>query len=501
LHAGRILCKRERFWPPADFEVPFIMQALQEKITTGQIDAIFSNQRKSMYLLRKEPVSARQERLKKLRDWIHKNRPAIHEAAYRDFQKPPVEIDGIEIFHVLQEIRYALDNLESWAKPVKVNAPVTMLGTRSFIQYEPRGVCLIISPWNYPFSLAIGPLVSALAAGNSVILKPSELTPHVSSLINTLARETFAENIVAVCEGGPEISRHLLSLPFDHIFFTGSPAIGKVVMKAAAENLTSVTLELGGKSPAIITGSANIRDAAQRTAVAKFVNNGQTCVAPDYVLVDEKIADAFVDALISQTKKLFTENGEPFEESKSYCRIVNDRHFDRLNELLQDALTHGATLAFGGKVDKASRFIHPMILTHIHSGARLLEEEIFGPILPVLTYKTIEEAINIVNAKPKALALYIFTANEKVQLQILAETSAGGVCVNDCGIHFLHHGLPFGGVNNSGIGKSHGHFGFLAFSNEKPVLKQRTGLTSVKAFYPPYTSRSKKLMDWFLKLF
>jgi aldehyde dehydrogenase (NAD+) len=271
-------------------------------------------------------------------------------------------------------------------------------------------------------------------------------------------------------------------------------------MKAAAENLTSVTLELGGKSPAIITASANIREAAQRTAVAKFVNNGQTCVAPDYVLVDEKIAAKFIANVIEQTKKLFAED-DNFEKSGSYCRIVNERHFIRLNEILQDALHQGAKLEFGGKVDQGTRFIHPMILTQVPAQARLMTEEIFGPILPVVTYRNLEEAITFINSKPKALALYIFSHQRKSQQKILKETSAGAVCINDCGIHFLHHNLPFGGVNNSGIGKSHGYYGFLAFSNEKPVLKQKGGLTSVKAFYPPYTAWSKKLMDWFLKLF
>jgi aldehyde dehydrogenase (NAD+) len=476
------------------------MQATQEKLTTEQIDLVFTNQRKAIPIRRVEPLKDRKERLQKLRQWIHLNRTPIHEAMYSDFRKAPVEVDGIEIFHVLNEIKYALNKLEEWALPQKVDAPITMLGTRSFIQYEPRGVCLIISPWNYPFSLAVGPLVSALAAGNNVIIKPSELTPHVSSLMKRMAIEIFDEKNVAVCEGGVDVSQHLLTLPFDHIFFTGSPAIGKVVMKAAAENLTSVTLELGGKSPTLITASANIKEAAQRTAVAKFVNNGQTCVAPDYILVDEKIAPAFTSALIDQTKKLFAENGS-FEDSKSYCRIVNERHFLRLNEMLQDALNLGAKLEFGGKVDQASRFIHPMILSQVSPQARILEEEIFGPILPVITYTSLEEAIKVINGKPKALALYIFSKRDGEQKKILQETSAGAVCINDAGIHFLHHNLPFGGVNNSGMGKSHGHFGFIAFSNEKPVLKQRSGLTSIKSFYPPYTAASKKMMDWFLKLF
>lgn len=476
------------------------MPVALESAIHDQINEAFLGQKKAISSLRTEPLKNRLERLTMLRNWIHANRPAIHEAMYGDFRKAPVEVDGIEIFHVLSEIKLAVNNLEDWAKSKKVDAPLTMLGTRSFIQYEPRGVCLIISPWNYPFSLAIGPLISALAAGNAVVIKPSELTPKVSSLIKKMADEIFDKKIVTVFEGGPEVSQHLLTLPFDHIFFTGSPAIGKLIMKAAAENLTSVTLELGGKSPAIITASANIREAAQRTAVAKFVNNGQTCVAPDYVLVDEKIAAKFIASVIDQTKKLFAED-DNFEKSGSYCRIVNERHFIRLNEILQDALHQGAKLEFGGKVDQETRFIHPMILTQVPAQARIMTEEIFGPILPVITYRNLEEAIALVNDKPKALALYIFSHQRKNQQKILKETSAGAVCINDCGIHFLHHNLPFGGVNNSGIGKSHGYYGFLAFSNEKPVLKQKGGLTSVKAFYPPYTAWSKKLMDWFLKLF
>jgi aldehyde dehydrogenase (NAD+) len=445
-------------------------------------------------------LSQRKEKLNRLRNWIHQNRSAIHQAMYDDFRKAAVEVDGIEIFHVLSEIKLAVSHLDDWAAPKKVDAPLTMLGTRSFIQYEPRGVCLIISPWNYPFSLAVGPLISAIAAGNAAVLKPSELTPNVSGLLTRMVCEVFTDGSVVAFEGGPEVSKQLLSLPFDHIFFTGSPAIGKVVMKAAAENLTSVTLELGGKSPTIVTDSANINDAAERSAVAKFVNNGQTCVAPDYILVDEKIADKFIDRFIQKTEKLFAENGS-FENSGNYCRIVNDRHFNRLNEILQDALQRGATLKWGGKTNPESRFMHPVVLTQVSPDARIMEEEIFGPIIPIIRYTKIEDAIAIVNNKPKALALYVFTSSSKIRNLILNQTSSGGVCINDCGIHFLHHNLPFGGVNNSGIGKSHGHFGFLAFSNEKPVLKQRSGLTSVKAFYPPYTAASKKLMDWFLKLF
>ncbi len=461
----------------------------------------FALQKSRVKSLKIEPLRNRKEKLKKLRDWIHLNRSAIHKAMHDDFKKHPVEVDGIELFHVLSEIKEAIENLEEWAAAKKVDAPLTMLGTKSFVQYEPRGNCLIISPWNYPFSLCAGPLVSALAAGNAVILKPSELTPNVSSLIKRMTEEVFEPSVVSLYEGGAEISQQLLKLPFDHIFFTGSPAIGKVVMKAAAENLASVTLELGGKSPAIITESAHLQDAAQRIAVAKFVNNGQTCIAPDYALVDEKIVGQFTKELIEQIKKLFIVNGESFEDSVHYCRIVSDNHFVRLNGLLQDALEQGAVLTFGGEVDKKTRFIHPTLLTRVPKASRVMNEEIFGPILPITTYSTLDEAVAIINDKPKPLALYIFAGNGKTQQKILNETSSGGVCINDSAVHFLHANLPFGGVNHSGIGKSHGRYGFLAFSNEKPVLKQRKGLTSVKVFYPPYTARSKKLMDFFLKLF
>jgi aldehyde dehydrogenase (NAD+) len=476
------------------------MTATEEKPITATLHNAFKLLAGKIPDLRKEPIQSRKERLQKLRVWVHANRPLIHRAMYDDFRKPSVEVDSIELFHVLNEIRLAINNLDEWSRPKKIDAPITMIGTRSHIQYEPRGVCLIISPWNYPFSLAVAPLVAALAAGNCVMLKPSEHTPHVSALIAKMAAEIFDKSIVNVCEGGPEVSQLLLKLPFDHIFFTGSPAIGKLVMKAAAENLASITLELGGKSPAIISASANIKEAAQRTALAKFVNNGQTCVAPDYILADEKIAEQFTKELIAQTKKLFSENGN-FENSASYCRIVNERHFLRLNDLLQDALQHGAKMVYGGNANQADRFFHPVVLTNIPQNSRLLEEEIFGPILPVVTFSNIDQAVTFINARPKALALYLFTNNRRTREKVLKETSSGGVCINDSGIHFLHHNLPFGGVNNSGIGKSHGHYGFLAFSNEKPVLKQKSGVTSIRAFYPPYTSFSRKLMDWFLKFF
>lgn len=372
------------------------MVELEEKKGIDLLNDAFYRHRKEVATLRIEPISNRKSRLAKLREWIHRNRKAIHEAMHSDFRKNPTEVDTIELYHVLAEIKHTLSSLDAWSRPKKVDAPLTMLGTRSFIQYEPRGVALIISPWNYPFSLCVGPLVSALAAGNAVVLKPSELTPHVASVISRLVKEIFDPAVVSCFEGGPEVSTRLLKLPFDHIFFTGSPAIGKVVMKAAAENLSSVTLELGGKSPVIITRDASLNDAAQRIAFTKFVNNGQTCVAPDYVLIDEKLKDSFTKKLIEQVKKLFAENGGSIEESAHYCRIVNEKHFARLNDLLSDALNNGAHLELGGNVNSSTRFFHPTVLTNVSASSRIMVEEIFGPILPIISYKDISEAELIV---------------------------------------------------------------------------------------------------------
>ena len=391
--------------------------------------------------------------------------------------------------------------MDAWSKPKKIDAPLTYLGTRAEVRFEPKGVCLIIAPWNFPFNLCIGPLVSCLAAGNTAILKPSELTPHTSTLIKEMIAETFEEDTVAVIEGGAEASTHLLNLPFDHIFFTGSPSIGKIVMKAASSNLTSVTLELGGKSPTIIDATANLTDVAKRIAFGKFLNNGQTCIAPDYVLVEEKIKDKFIEALRTAVLKLFGEQNAITEHSPSYARIVNDRHFSRINLLIQDALQKGAKLEMQGEVNEQTRFIHPMILSDVPTNCLLMEEEIFGPVLPVLTFNSPDEVIHLINSKPKPLALYIFSHSRKFRENILSQTSSGSVVINDCVLQFTHPNLPFGGVNNSGIGKSHGHYGFMAFSNEKPILRQKSGFSSLYFLYPPYTNNMKKLVNILLRWF
>lgn len=477
------------------------MTIIEKNVAPSEILTVFQQKTTVFQSLRREPVSARKARLRKLRGWIKQNQDAIRQAMHADFRKPSAEVDTTEILPVLDEIKQAVENLDRWTRARKIDASLTMLGTRSVIMYEPKGVCLIISPWNYPFNLSAGPLVSALAAGNAAIVKPSEMTPNTSALIARMCKEVFTENEVSVFEGGTEVSRELLKLPFDHIFFTGSPSVGKVVMKAAAENLTSVTLELGGKSPTIVLPSANAREAAQRIAVTKFINNGQTCIAPDYVFAHESIAADLIGNLRKEIPARFGGSDKQIINSPDYARIVNEKHFSRLSDLLRDAESKGATVETGGQLEFSQRFFEPVVLSNVSPAARVMEEEIFGPILPVLTYRSLNEVIDYVNARPKPLALYIFGTNNREINKIKNETSSGTVCINDCAIQFLHPNLPFGGVNTSGIGKSHGYYGFLAFSNDKPVLRQRTGLTAFRFFYPPYTPGVQRLIGWILKLF
>ncbi len=477
------------------------MEIVVEKQDTAQIDRVFRLQRKRSIELRQEAISVRKVRLKRLSTWLFANRERIKQAVHQDFNKPLLEVDTTELYPIIAEIRHVLSHLDEWARPTKIDATLSYLGTRSEIRYEPKGVCLIIAPWNFPFNLCIGPLISCLAAGNTAILKPSELTPATSKLVGEMIPEIFKEDEVAVIEGGIEVARHLISLPFDHIFFTGSPAVGKIVMKAAAENLTSVTLELGGKSPTIIDSTANVKDAAKRIAFGKFMNNGQTCIAPDYVLIEEKIQDNFLEELKREVKSLFGENDSITESSSSYARIVNSKNFQRINHLVQDAVQRGAKLEISGPVNESTRFIHPIVLSNVSLDSAIMEHEIFGPVLPVVTYSKLEEVIDLINSKPKPLALYIFSNNRLFREQILNQTSAGGVCINDCIIQFTHPNLPFGGVNNSGIGKSHGRYGFLAFSNEKPILKQKNGFASPYLLYPPYVPKMKKIVDLLLRWF
>jgi aldehyde dehydrogenase (NAD+) len=327
------------------------------------------------------------------------------------------------------------------------------------------------------------------------------MTPHTSALIKEMIGELFNENIVSVIEGGLEASQQLLAKPFDHIFFTGSPMVGKIVMRSASEHLGSVTLELGGKSPVIIEQDADLRDAARKIASTKFINCGQTCVAPDFVLVPRSLRDEFVQNLNEAIDTLYVSEGQGVENSADYGRIVNERHFNRLTDLVENSVRQGATLAKGGKKIPEENFLEPTILTMVKDSMSVMEDEIFGPILPVMDYEKIDDAIKFVNKMPKPLALYAFSKSDKKLGYIFKKTSSGGAVANDCVLHFIHPELPFGGVNNSGIGKSHGHFGFLEFSNQKSLLKQRVGFTAVTPLFPPYNKTKEVLIDGLLKWF
>ena len=472
----------------------------QEMSIETLANKIFEEQRIKSLALRTSGYGSRAEKLKKLRNWILANQDKICAAIYNDFKKSATEVGLTEIQPIISEINHTLTHLRGWMKPKKVDATLAMFGTTSSIMYEPKGTSLIIAPWNYPFSLCIGPLISALAAGCTAILKPSEMTPHTAALITQMTKALFEDNEVAVFEGGVEVSKHLLAMPFAHMFFTGSPNVGKIVMRAASEHLSSVTLELGGKSPAIVDETVNIKDAAEKIAWGKFVNNGQTCIAPDYLIVHQSIEAPFLEALKAALEKQYGGLGQ-LQDNSDYARIVNERHFQRLQSLLDDALENGADVMLGGQSDEADNFFPPTLISGMKAHTRVMHEEIFGPILPIVSYNNLSEVVDLINSKPKPLALYMFGKRKRNQRQILKETSAGGVCINEALLHFAHPGLPFGGVNNSGIGKSHGYHGFLAFSNEKPLLKQRVGFTLVKQMYPPYTPWARKLVNWTIKFF
>lgn len=472
-----------------------------KKSAVNIFDHLFTSQQQTSTGWRTSSAVERITHLKKIRAWIKDNQQEIRDALKRDFGKPEPETDLSEIFPVTAEINHSIKNLKKWMKPISVSTPLPMLGTSGKIYMEPKGTALIISPWNYPFNLTIGPLISALSAGCPAIIKPSEMTPHTSELVYKMISEIFDPSEVAVVLGEVEVSTELLKLPFDHIFFTGSPAVGKIIMKAASENLTSVTLELGGKSPVILDEDADFSDAAEKVIWGKYVNCGQTCIAPDYILVHESQQQRLILELKVALQKMYDPDYKGIEKSPDLARIINANHFQRLTGTMEDALSKGAEVAFGGNSDLKTRYIDPTILTNVTDEMDVMQDEIFGPILPVKTYSSLDRAIEYVNSKPKPLALYYFGKNSDNTSKVLQETSSGNAVINDCVLHFLHLGLPFGGVNNSGIGKAHGYHGFLAFSNEKGVLRQRVGLNNVTLLRPPYGIKAKQIIASLIKWF
>ncbi len=460
---------------------------------TRLMQTVFDSQQATALQWRSSTAKERLARIVRLRDAMLARREQFYAAFAADYRKSPAEVEGSELLPVMEEIRHALGHLKSWMKPTKMWPTTTMIGTSAWVQYQPRGRVLIIAPWNYPLSLCFGPLVSALAAGNTAIIKPSEMMPAVSRVMAEIIAEVFPSTEVALFEGATATSTALLAQPFDHIFFTGSPAVGKIVMAAAAKHLTSVTLELGGKSPTIVDASANLQLAAETIMWGKFLNNGQTCVAPDYVYVHESIKDDFIAACKAVLAQRYGATADALKASPDLTRIVNSRHTERVAGLLSDAIAKGAKVHVGGEVDTANCYVAPTLLEDIAPGSRILEEEIFGPLLPLISYTELDHVLAAINAGPKPLALYIWSRTQAHIDQVLLRTSSGGACVNHCVAHFAHGNLPFGGVGNSGTGNAHGAYGFRAFSHERGVLRS-SPLMLIKLFFPPYTANRTMLI-------
>ena len=431
--------------------------------------------------------------LQLLADAMRKNETVLEEALKKDLGKSVFESYATEIGFVLADIRYTIQNLQKWSAPKRVRTPLYLFPGKSKIQKEPYGSVLILGPYNYPVQLLAEPLVGAIAAGNCAVLKPSELTPHVSEAMYQIVHSTFKEEYIACVEGGVEVNQELLSQKFDYIFFTGSERVGRIVMKAAAENLTPVTLELGGKSPVIIEKTANIKEAARRIAWGKLMNAGQTCVAPDYVLVDESRKQQFLTEMKTAFSHLY---GKEIKKNPDFGRIVNERHMERLQKILEQDAKY---LFCGGEADALQRYIEPAILDlGKDQNAASMQEELFGPILPVLSYHKLEDAVRFVNKRAKPLALYLFTKKRSAEKFVLERVSSGGVCVNDTISHLINPDLPFGGVGASGMGQYHGKYSFDTFTHEKSVFYKPADW-NLPVCYPPFAKGKMNLVKFFLK--
>jgi acyl-CoA reductase-like NAD-dependent aldehyde dehydrogenase len=454
----------------------------------GSMVNLMDRQRLFYYSGKTKSLEFRIFQLKKLRDVIVQYEAEVLDALQLDLGKSAFEGYLTEVGTIIGDIDYMLKNLKHFVRSKKIKTPLALLGGCSSIVPEPLGLVLIIGPWNYPLHLTLRPLVGAMAAGNCIIVKPSEMAPRTSMIIKKILSNTFEENYISVIEGGKEEAADLLKQRFDYIFYSGGEVVGKIVMESAAKYLTPVTLELGGKNPCIVDHSADLKSAARRIAWGKFLNAGQTCVAPDYLLVHEKIKDNLISNLVRVIKDFYGVNPK---ESPHYGRIINELHFDRLIRLIKS----GRVLS-GGDIDREMKYIAPTIIENVTWEDPIMQEEIFGPLLPVIEYKDLDEAINIVNHRPKSLALYLFTKEKGISNRIIRGTSSGGVCVNDTISHMVSNQLPFGGVGASGMGKYHGRASFDTFSHQKSVLLA-SSLFDLKDKYPPYKvslNRIKKLM-------
>lgn len=455
----------------------------------SEIKRIFELQSEPANILRLRNSSYKEriEKIKRIQNFVlsEANHQIIAEALYKDLRKPNEEVITSEITPILLNTKHVLRNLKHWMKVEHVPSPITMVGMSSYIKYESKGTVLLISPWNYPIFLTIYPLIYALAAGNAVILKPSEISSNTSKVIANMIQTIYEEHEVAVIEGAVEESTELLKLPFNHIHFTGSPKVGKIVMEAASKNLSGVTLELGGKSPVIIDGTGNTQEIAEKIAWGKTLNCGQTCIAPDYILIHKKEIETFISHFKTNVNKFYNSNDNGLNNASEYGRIVDEKNFNRVEKLLQDAIKKGAKIEFGGQLKKEEKFMEPTLLTNVNTEMLIMQEEIFGPLLPIITFEKNSDVINFLQKMPSPLAIYIMSGKKKNIQYFLDNTVSGGVGINELMLTPVNPNLPFGGVNNSGIGKSGGKHSFNDFSNPKGVVKKNFGNT-LKLVYPPY---------------
>lgn len=433
------------------------------------IARVFALQQENQWTVKASTVAQRREKLAKLKAAVEAHADDIVAAILEDTRKPEGEIRVTEVLNIIGNIQLNIDNLEDWMTPTQVT-PTRNPADAAQIVYEARGVCLILGPWNFPLGLTLGPVAAAVAAGNCCMVKLTDLCPATARIAATLIRSVFDENEVAVFEGDVSVATALLDLPFSHIFFTGSTRVGKIVMAAAAKHLASVTLELGGKSPVIVDNGADIEKIAADLAGAKQFNGGQACISPDYVFIKEDQKTRLVECFkATVAQNLYDENGQIKKDS--IAQIVNEANFNRVKALFDDAVAQGATVAVGGQMDAADLTIHPTLLTDVTPQMKILQEEIFAPVLPVMTYDTLDQVIGYIEARDKPLALYMYSNDEANVDRVLAHTSSGGVTINGVFSHYLENRLPFGGVNQSGTGSYHGYFGFKAFSHERAIYR------------------------------
>lgn len=463
-----------------------------KEFSIEDVESILQKQKKYFESQVTKNLDFRINMLKRLKGGIKIYEGEILKSLKTDLGKHENEAYMSEVGFVYASINHMIKNLKKWAKPQKRPAPFYLMPSKSYIVNEPYGSVLIIGPYNYPFQLLIEPLIGAIAAGNTAVLKPSEMAPNVSKVVRKIIEDIFNQEYIACIEGGIETNISLLKSKFDYIFFTGSANVGKIVMKEAAENLIPVTLELGGKSPVIIDASANIKEAARRIIWGKTMNAGQTCVAPDYVLVDKSVKDKLIKYMIDTLKEFF---GDDIEQSDSFGRIINDRHFRRIKNMIEK---DKEGIVFGGHFNEEKKYIEPTLIEISSLEAATMQEEIFGPVLPIMTYENLDSVIKIIRNNPKPLALYLFTTDRNIERKVLNEVSSGNACINDTITHLVNPYIPFGGVGNSGIGSYHGKDSFETFSHRKGILKKPAGMGN-SLLYPAFTENQLKIIKKIFK--